>query len=630
MITSSIRSQPIDDMLVEGDETVIARLVAPDATVPPAYLVDLLHASATVIIQDNEPGLVPVVSLSATRAETREPFCDPALCDAPTPAPGVFQLSRRGGNLTRELSVVIQYAGTAINGTDYDPLADFVTFPAGQASVEVLVSATFDQLAEGDEVVAAELQPDPSVGPIERYRVDPTQAAARIVIHDNTPPAPRPIVRIEATSPIAEETSAPLRRLAMRGEFTISRDGSTSNALSVFVHYSGTATPGADYPALPFLITIPAGAASLSLEVVPIEDKLGEGLETVVAQLSHCPPDTDPALGIRCVDGFDIDPAHDRATVLIRDDGVTEASLTLTAPQEGDTFAEGATIPVQATAVDLEGAITKVEFYDGDIKIGESELFFFVEPPPGTPIFHEFVWTGAAVGAHTLTARATDAAGQPVQSLAVSILVTEKPSDVPIVTVTPRDGFAVEPIDGSELDVAAFRLHRTSPTNADLTVAYSLQGSAGNGVDYERLSGLAIVPRGRRSVLVTVTPIEDGLRERVETVVLQVEGPPTDQVPPPYRVGTPARAVVLISDQPWVHAADAAACVQLPEGFVHVCFGAEPPSGYRVEASSNLLDWEAIYHGTPTDGALHYVDEDAARFPRRFYRLVPEAPQPED
>src|SRR3954453_20486456 len=75
--------------------------------------------------------LVPVISISATVPETREPFCDPAICDALVPAPGVFTVSRVGGDLTNELAVFVRYGGTATNGTDYDALPTFVSFPAG-------------------------------------------------------------------------------------------------------------------------------------------------------------------------------------------------------------------------------------------------------------------------------------------------------------------------------------------------------------------------------------------------------------------------------------------------------------------------------------------------------------------
>ena len=45
---------------------------------------------------------------------------------------------------------------------------------------------------------------------------------------------------------------------------------------------------------------------------------------------------------------------------------------------------------------------------------------------------------------------------------------------------------------------------------------------------------------------------------------------------------------------------------------------------YRVQASSNLVDWQTV--GTCTadsEGEVQFTDPAAARHPNRFYRLVP-------
>src|SRR2546428_2519515 len=111
-------------------------------------------------------------------------------------------------------------------------------------------------------------------------------------------PVVRPTtVAIEATRRIAEESSFPFRRLALRGTFTISRTGPTNNSQPVFVHYRGSATPGKDYEALPFLVSIPAGSTSTELSVVAIPDDDAEPIEIVEAELSECPPATTPPLG---------------------------------------------------------------------------------------------------------------------------------------------------------------------------------------------------------------------------------------------------------------------------------------------------------------------------------------------
>jgi hypothetical protein len=487
---------------------------------------------------------VTVVSIRASVAETREPFCDPAICDAALPAPGVFVVTRRGGDLNRELAVSLGYAGTATSESDYAALPEFALFRAGQASVELLVEATFDRLSEGDEIVIAQVLPDPTLGPIERYRVDPAQAAARVVIHDNEAP-PVSVVSIEATSPIAEESSFPYRRLAFRGRFTIRRTGSTSHALPVFVHYSGSATPGVDYPFLPWLVDIPAGTNQIEIDVAPNPDDVPEPIETLVATLSECPPLTDPPLGIPCYQ-VNIDPAKSQATVFIRDDGLTTASLDITSPRNGETFSLGVPIPIAATALDLEGAITRVGFFDGDMRIGESIITFIREPDPGTPIFHEFEWRGATAGAHVLTARAVNAAGNAVTSAPVRMSVG---GGLPVVSIEATVPETTEPSPTTRIRPGAFTLRRTGGTGGDaLRVWVRYSGTATSGADYEAPPNVVEFPAGAASVEVLIVPFDDDLVEGDETVVAELTPSPLG-IPPQYVIDPAAsRARVIIHD----------------------------------------------------------------------------------
>jgi hypothetical protein len=862
------------DLLPEGDETVLAELV--QAAGLPGY--DIVGPlPARVVIHDNDLPLVPVVGIRAAVAETREPLCPPATCLAPEPVPGVFVVTRRGGDLAHELSVWVRYAGTAVNGTDYATLPEWIQFPAGAESVELQVRALFDGLSEGDETVLAELQPDPSLGPIERYRIDPAQAAARAVIHDNEPPA-EPVVRIEATSPIAEESSYPYRRLAFRGRFTISRTGPTNNPLPVFVHYGGTATRGVDYPFLPWLVSIPAGSNRVEIEVVPNMDDVPEPIETVVATLSECPPLTDPPLGIPCY-LVNIDPARSSAQVFIRDDGITTATLEITAPKNGEEFSEGTPIRIAATALDLEGAITHVDFFDGDRKIGESTILFFREPDPGTPIYHDFEWHDALAGPHVLTARAVNTAGNavtsapasihvggglPVVSIEATVAETTEPSpttrvrpgvftlrrtgdtsralrvwthyggtatsgvdyvapspvvefpagaasvevligplddelfegdetvigqltpsplavvpeyridpvhnqariiihdndapDRPLVSIRATQPFTAEPCPVCLVAPGVFTLSRTGGTDAPLAVWYLLGGTALNGVDYARLSGQAIIPAGResveilvlpvldsaregeetvvaqliippvgalidpyridpehhtatviirdslitppgppivsiratdpfareggggnadlntatfvvsrtgetndslgvllssggtavnsedysaipdyvtipagrRSARIVIRPIDDNLKEKIETVVIELHNPPVPAVippiPPTYMVGWPGRAAAIIVDND----VPRPPCLRLPDGLFNLCLPVDVYRCFRVERTRDFKEWTPICTVPADDGIAHYVDPDAPDSPHRFYRLVPAAWEPEE
>ncbi len=470
--------------------------------------------------------LAPLVSIEASVPQTREPFCDPDICDAAPPAPGVFVVTRHTKALESDLYVNLSYSGTATSSKDYPALPGFVILPAGQPSVELRVEAAYDKLSEGDESVVAHLLPDPTLGPIEHYHVDPAQSEAKVVIHDNEAPV-EPVVSIAATSPIAEESSSPLRRLALRGQFTITRTGSTEQALPVFVHYSGSAAPGFDYPFLPWVVTIPAGTNSLEIEVVPNADDLPEPIETLEATLSECPPLTDPPIGIPCF-FINIDPAHASARIFIRDDGITTASLEITAPKNKSEFKEGASIDIRATAIDLSGAITHVDFFDGDKKIGDSTVNFFLEPAPGTPVAHQFEWLGAEAGLHTLTAHAINAAGYAVTSAPVRITIE---AGLPLVSIEATYPETVEPSFLSRIRPGRFTFRRTGDTSQPLRVWAGYSGSATSGSDYVALPTVVEFQAATASVEVSVFPIDDDLIEGDEKIVAELTQSPLAVAP---------------------------------------------------------------------------------------------------
>ena len=94
---------------------------------------------------------------------------------------------------------------------------------------------------------------------------------------DSSPAQPAAAVRVNATTPSAVEGGAP-------GEFTFTRTGDTSHALTVAYSVSGTATPGDDYDSFG-LVTIPAGQSSVTAPVVAAADGVAEGDETVIVTL---------------------------------------------------------------------------------------------------------------------------------------------------------------------------------------------------------------------------------------------------------------------------------------------------------------------------------------------------------
>jgi len=338
---------PKFDQLEEGMETVYVRLEpSPLAGPLPNYEIAPAGRAALAIILDN--GSFPTPGLEIVR---------PAQGDQFTP-PASIEIVAAAYHPTRDIARVDFYAGAVKIGesqvADLDPITGGLivhrfTWNDPPNGVHLLTAHGFDQ----NQI--------------------PVLTSAPVSITVGTEP-PRPVITIVATSRIAEESSVPFRRMNLVGEFTISRTGPTNDSSSVFVQYSGMATSGVDYLSLPRLVTIPPGSVSTAIRVAAINDQLPEGIETLVATLSHCGPGIDPATGNVCIDGYEIDPAHQSATVFIRDDGITTATLAITRPQDGAAFNSGDTIPIEAIAIDLEGYISWVEFWDGEQKIGDSVI----------------------------------------------------------------------------------------------------------------------------------------------------------------------------------------------------------------------------------------------------------------
>jgi hypothetical protein len=685
-----------------GSHTLTARAVRATG--------QIVESRPVTILVDSGASTVVAIHAEDSRATELPPLVN-------TVDPARFRISR-SGDLSIELLVFFSVAGSSTPEKDYQALVSPVRIPAGAASVALDVSPVYDELQEGVETVVVKLEPSPLAGPQPTYDIDPNNSSAVAEIFDLLQPS-RPVVRIETVAPVAEETAAPLERLPLIGQFRISRSGPVTGPLPVYLHWRGMATPGKDYETPPFMVTIPEGADSALVPVKAIPDDVPEGLETVVATLSNCPPG--PILP-PCFD-FAIDPAQASATVFIRDDSLTEASLVITRPLNGARFKFGDVIPITAIAIDLEGYISRVEFLDAGKVIGASEFDFFVAPPPGTPIQHTFPWAGAAPGSHTLTARAVRATGETVESGSVNITVESDANQAPIVAITQpaqganippntpieiivqtkdpdgyvptvqffengrklgeqtvvfihppdpgqpqtfsfvwrtpepgrhaltaraidnsggsalsepvaitvgasqlplvviraTDSLAVEPVTGETLDTANFRIRRLGPTNAPLTVAYSLHGTAENGEDYEELTGSLTIPAGSFSANLTVRPLADGLPERLESVIVRLEEQPE------YLLGLRRRAHAIISDtRPGPGRTSTTSTWVASDGCLVGRYTAPFAGQFRIEASTDLLNWQTVLTATAPDGTLDFGEEDTGTVPRRFFRVAPE------
>ncbi len=87
-------------------------------------------------------------------------------------------------------------------------------------------------------------------------------------------------------------------------------------------------------------------------------------------------------------------------------------TVSISSPANGAVFAPGSTITINAAAADSDNGVSRVEFYQGGIKLGQDASAPF-----------SFSWSGVPAGSYSLTARVYDIAGDIAASSAVSITV---------------------------------------------------------------------------------------------------------------------------------------------------------------------------------------------------------------
>lgn len=252
--SATINVTPINDTLVEANETVVATLL-----LSADYMIGNPAAATVTIVSDD---IGPTVTIAASAATATEAG----------PANGAFTVTRTGSTAVA-LTVNYSMSGTATSGSDYSALSGNVTIGIGAASATIAVAPINDTLVEANETVIATLSASAA------YMVgSPANATVTIVSDDvNTN---LPTVTISAPTATAREAR---RR---NGRFRVFRTGATTASLTVLYTAGGTATAARDYVALSGTVTIPAGATLGDILVAPLDDNLVEPTETVIVTLT--------------------------------------------------------------------------------------------------------------------------------------------------------------------------------------------------------------------------------------------------------------------------------------------------------------------------------------------------------
>jgi hypothetical protein len=333
----------------------------------------------------------------------------------------------------------------------------------------------------------------------------------------------RPRVSVTATAPSASEAGL------VSGAFTFTRTGAVDGPLDVRFSRSGSGTNGLDYAGIggsTAFITIPAGASSVVLPIVPIADNAVEGPETVVVTL-------DAAAGYLVEE-----PAA--ATVTIADD---PARISVIASQPE---AREAGPVAGAIVVRRAGGLVTAPL---DLEIALSGTAVLADVVPFTPLAFAAGQTEMVVpivpradnlveGIETLLITVNERPTYVVDGSAAGIMIVDDP---PIVTVVATDPEASEAGDPGQ-----FTFSRSGGNvNVSLVLFVSRGGTATRAVDYASVGGATLIvtlAEGQTSTTFTIAPIPDSVADPDETVVMTIL-PRTE-----YTIAAPGTATVTIRE----------------------------------------------------------------------------------
>lgn len=490
--SKTLEVRPLDDFVKEPIETVVAKIVPPPTSpdiVP--YEIDQAAGSATVSIFDAQSGI-----------------------EITSPASGAIFTQGRTIEI-RAVAVAVEgtipmvsfYAGTTLIGTSR-PI--FINPPEPGQPINHKIE--WQNAPLGEHVIRAR-------GAVDSFDGGGQVYTSQWIVVRVVPNSDIPVLSIQAKW---DTTSEPLpNALVTPGLFVIHRSGPSDTTLQAWFGLGGTATKGVDYDELPNYVTFEPGQSDVEFKILAKADDLVEGDETVVAELMQ-PPTASP------VAVYTVDPNRNRAVVTIKDeDQPSRAKIEITKPVEGAVFVEGSTVTIEATAIDPNGWIGRVEFFVDGQSIGVSEIVFVTAPEPGTPIHHSIEWKNVALGDHTLTAQAVLSDGVKVVSDPVHLRVVHgDPPPYSIVSIRtipdPRDG----PIPNADYAGDWFEIRRTAPTNSDLQVYFRViqdgAGMATTGSDYVALKSPVTIRAGDYATILRVEAIDDTLVEGPEIVRVEL------------------------------------------------------------------------------------------------------------
>jgi M6 family metalloprotease-like protein len=458
----------LDDTVYEGNETFSVKLSNISAG-------SIIVPTATVTIIENEA--VPAqISISPTGITFGgEGNGTSAYYD--------FKVTR-SGNTSGILTVDYSTSdGTAIAGSDYQPLSGTLTFANGETVKTIRLNILWDGELEDTEMFTLGLS-NASSGVI-------VNGKATVYINDLD-------ISFDSLNYTVNEGSGNII-------LTVNRGLSNSGVAAKFSYTTanGTATAGADYTAASGIITFAAGELSKTITIPILDDAVYEGDETFTVNLTDVlltqiknptatvtihDNDTPTALIGFDPNSYTVNESDGSATLTVTRTTVTTGTLTVDYATSNGTASAGS---------DYSATSGTITFADGE-----------TSKTITVPVSEDAIYEGNESFKVTLSNQSD---GNIIKPDATVTIVDNDAA--PQITFDASDYSVAE--DGGSVTVT---VNRSGNTNGTVSVNYTtVNGTALAGSDYTLTSGTLTFADGETTKNITVNIIDDTIHEMTET-----------------------------------------------------------------------------------------------------------------
>jgi hypothetical protein len=168
----------------------------------------------------------------------------------------------------QDTQVSLNVSGSAVTGTDYDPVNPVVSLQAGSTSASVTIDTLNGKVIQPDKFIVVALAPSAS------YTVG-SQGSA--------------VVTISGSNALPTVTLSSATTYLQKGEpydVTLSLNQALGTALTVDLNYGGSAKPGTDFVVPGGNIVVPAGQTTVPVAIPTVADNVVESNRTLSVTLA--------------------------------------------------------------------------------------------------------------------------------------------------------------------------------------------------------------------------------------------------------------------------------------------------------------------------------------------------------